>query len=75
MDTDVAIFCDIGYINSDKEDVSYEYMYIANDFLKNGGENFLFETLPEFAPTGITAIFSRHEGSVLNRAGFSAEYY
>ncbi|MBR5305668.1 MAG: bifunctional homocysteine S-methyltransferase/methylenetetrahydrofolate reductase, partial [Oscillospiraceae bacterium] len=50
MDTDVAIFCDIGYINSDKEDVSYEYMYIANDFLKNGGENFLFETLPEFAP-------------------------
>ena len=50
MDTDVAVFCDIGYINSDKEDVSYEYMYIANDFLKNGGENFLFETLPEFAP-------------------------
>ena len=25
-------------------------MYIANDFIKNGGQNFLFETLPEFAP-------------------------
>ena len=50
LDTDVAIFCDIGYINSDKEETAYEYMYIANDFLKNGGENFLFETLPEFTP-------------------------
>ncbi len=50
MDTDVAIFCDIGYINSDKEETAYEYMYIANDFLKNGGENFLFETLAEFTP-------------------------
>ena len=50
LDTDVSIFCDIGYINSDREETSYEYMYIANDFLKNGGENFLFETLPEFTP-------------------------
>ena len=50
LDTDVAVFCDIGYINSDKEEASFEYMYIANDFIKNGGENFLFETLPEFAP-------------------------
>ncbi len=50
LDTDVAVFCDIGYINSDKEEASFEYMYIANDFLKNGGENFLFETLPEFTP-------------------------
>ncbi len=48
--TDVQIFCDIGYINSDKEDVQLEYVYIANDFIKNGGENFLFETLPEFSP-------------------------
>jgi len=48
--TDVQIFCDIGYINSDKDDVALEYVYIANDFLKNGGENFLFETLPEFSP-------------------------
>ena len=48
--TDVQIFCDIGYINSDKEDVSLEYVYIANDFIKNGGVNFLFETLPEFSP-------------------------
>ena len=50
LDTDVAIFCDIGYINSDKPDTAYEYMYIANDFIRNGGECFLFETLPEFAP-------------------------
>ncbi len=49
-DTDTQIFCDIGYINSDKDDVELEYVYIANDFLKNGGENFLFETLPEFSP-------------------------
>ena len=48
--TDAQIFCDIGYINSNKEDVDLEYVYIANDFIKNGGENFLFETLPEFAP-------------------------
>ena len=48
--TDVAIFCDIGYINSDRDDVAFEYMYIANDFIKNGGQCFLFETLPEFAP-------------------------
>ncbi|MBR5521530.1 MAG: bifunctional homocysteine S-methyltransferase/methylenetetrahydrofolate reductase [Oscillospiraceae bacterium] len=48
--TDVQVFCDIGYINSDKEDVALEYVYIANDFIKNGGENFLFETLPEFTP-------------------------
>ena len=48
--TDVAIFCDIGYINSDRDDVAFEYMYIANDFIKNGGQCFLFETLPEFTP-------------------------
>ncbi|MBQ8605056.1 MAG: bifunctional homocysteine S-methyltransferase/methylenetetrahydrofolate reductase [Oscillospiraceae bacterium] len=48
--TDVQIFCDIGYINSNKDDVDLEYVYIANDFIKNGGENFLFETLPEFTP-------------------------
>ena len=48
--TDAQVFCDIGYINSNKEDVALEYVYIANDFIKNGGENFLFETLPEFAP-------------------------
>ena len=50
LDTDVAVFCDIGYINSDKEEASFEYMYIANEFIKNGGECFLFETLPEFVP-------------------------
>ncbi len=48
--TDVQIFCDIGYINSNKPETEMEYVYIANDFLKNGGENFLFETLPEFSP-------------------------
>jgi len=49
-DTGVQIFCDIGYINSNRDDADLEYIYIANDFLKNGGENFLFETLPEFTP-------------------------
>ena len=52
-DTGVQIFCDIGYINSNRDDADLEYMYIANDFLKNGGENFLFETLPEFTPVEV----------------------
>ncbi len=49
-DSGVQIFCDIGYINSDSEKTPLEYMYIANEFLKNGGKNFLFETLAEFRP-------------------------
>ncbi len=49
-DSGVQIFCDIGYINSDSEKTPLEYVYIANEFLKNGGENFLFETLAEFRP-------------------------
>lgn len=49
-DSGVQIFCDIGYINSDSEQTPLEYIYIANEFLKSGGENFLFETLAEFRP-------------------------
>lgn len=48
--TDVSIFCDIGYINGDFCETENEYVYISDEFIKNGGENFLFETLAEFSP-------------------------
>lgn len=44
------VFCDIGYINSDEPFVCHEYTRLAGQFIKAGGENFLFETLPVFSP-------------------------
>ena len=46
--TDALIFADIGYINSDKEDVILEYTKIAQAFINLGAKYFLFETLAEY---------------------------
>jgi len=48
--TDVQVFADIGYINSEREAPEDEYIKLAKTFIKLGAKNFLFETLAEFAP-------------------------
>ena len=47
-ETDVAVFCDIGYI--DGEHQKEEYLRNADAFLSLGAKNFLFETLQEYEP-------------------------
>ncbi len=49
-DTEVQVFADIGYINSEREDPGDEYLKLAKAFVKLGAKNFLFETLAELAP-------------------------
>ncbi len=43
--TDVLVFCDIGYIESDRQEE--EYKEIVDVFLSLGGKYFIFETLQE----------------------------
>ncbi len=47
-DTDVQVFCDIGYI--DGENQREEYQRNVDVFLSLGAKNFLFETLQEYEP-------------------------
>ncbi|MBR5240211.1 MAG: bifunctional homocysteine S-methyltransferase/methylenetetrahydrofolate reductase [Clostridia bacterium] len=44
--TDVAVFCDIGYIDGEHSEA--EYKRNVDVFLSLGGKNFLFETLQEY---------------------------
>ena len=46
--TDTLVFADIGYINSDKDEVILEYTKIAQTFINLGAKYFLFETLTEY---------------------------
>lgn len=48
--TDVAVFCDIGYI--DGEDNETQYKRNVDVFLSLGAKNFLFETLQEYGSLG-----------------------
>jgi len=44
----VIVFADIGYINSDKEDVAKEYVELSQVFINCGAKHFLFETFAEY---------------------------
>lgn len=46
--TSVLVFADIGYINSDVDDISEEYKEIAQVFIDLGAKYYLFETLAEY---------------------------
>jgi len=46
--SDAIVFADIGYINSDNEDISKEYKSIAQTFIDLGAKYYLFETLAEY---------------------------
>lgn len=48
--TDVAVFCDIGYIDGDESEA--EYKRNVDVFLSLGAKNFLFETLQEYGLLG-----------------------
>lgn len=47
-DTEVEVFCDIGYIDGDRQ--KEEYLRNVDTFLSVGAKNFLFETLQEYEP-------------------------
>jgi methionine synthase I (cobalamin-dependent)/5,10-methylenetetrahydrofolate reductase len=46
--TDVKVFADIGFINSEDENVADEYRNLAKLFIGCGAKYFIFETLAEF---------------------------
>ncbi len=46
--TEVLVFADIGYINSDLEDISQEYVKLSQVFINLGAKYYLFETLAEY---------------------------
>ena len=48
--TEATVFADIGYINSEDEAVSGEYIRLADIFIGCGAKYFIFETLAEFEP-------------------------
>ena len=52
--TDVRVFCDIGYIDGDRQEA--EYLRNVDCFLQEGGKYFLFETLQEYEP--LSAVIS-----------------
>jgi len=49
QDTKVEVFADIGYINSERENLAKEYLDITQTFIRLGAKNFLFETFADFA--------------------------
>lgn len=46
--TDAVVFADIGYIHSDDDEISKEYIRIAQTFISCGAKYFLFETCAEY---------------------------
>lgn len=50
--SDVVVFADIGFIDSNdlKIDLSFEYAFIAQEFVNLGLKHFIFETMSEYEP-------------------------
>ncbi len=68
--TDVAVFCDIGYIDGEHSEA--EYKRNVDVFLSLGGKNFLFETLQEYgALSRVIAYLREREPSATVLVSFS----
>ncbi len=68
--TEVAVFCDIGYI--DGEESETEYKRNVDVFLSLGAKNFLFETLQEYGSLGrVISYLKEREPSATVLVSFS----